>query len=81
MMMQPISDALFTAILFLVGLVVLAVSSVVLALRAKGDRSITWSGFGVCFNVTPCVNCRLRRKSDAIAANAVEREGGRNGLD
>lgn len=80
-MMQPISDTLFTAILFLVGFVVLAVSSVVLALRAKGDRAITWSGFGVRFSLTPCVNCRHRKKSDVIVANADEREGGRNDLD
>lgn len=70
--MHPISDALFTAILCLVGFVVLAVSSVVLALRAKGDRAITWSGFGVCFNVTPCVSCKLRKKTDVPEPNAAD---------
>lgn len=58
------NDTIFTAILFLAGVAVLAVSSVVLALRTKGDRTITWSGFGVCFNVTPCSSCKLRRKGD-----------------
>lgn len=58
------NDTIFTAILFLAGVAVLAVSSVVLALRTKGDRTITWSGFGVCFNVTPCSSCRLRRRED-----------------
>lgn len=58
------TDTILTGVLLLVGFVVLAVSSVVLALRAKGDRAITWSGFGVCFNVTPCTDCRLRRSND-----------------
>lgn len=70
--MHPISDALFTAILFLVGFVVLAVSSVVLALRVKGDRAITWSGFGVRFDVTPCVKCKLRRSTDVPELNATD---------
>lgn len=56
------TDTIFTAVVFLVGVVVLAASSVVLALRTKGDRAITWSGFGVCFNVTPCSSCKSRRK-------------------
>lgn len=75
-MIGPISDALVTAILFLVGFVVLAVSSVILALRAKGDRSITWSGFGVCFNVSPCFDCRLRRKTDVVTTPTTEESGG-----
>lgn len=58
------TDAIVTGLLLLVGFVVLAVSSVVLALRAKGDRAITWSGFGVRFNVTPCTDCRARRDAD-----------------
>lgn len=58
------SDTIFTALCFLAGVAVLAVSSVILALRVKGDRTITWSGFGVCFNITPCSSCKLRRKED-----------------
>ena len=58
------SDTIFTAILVLAGIAVLAVSSVILALRSKGDRTVTWSGFGVCFSVTPCSSCKLRRKGD-----------------
>lgn len=80
-MLQPINDTLVTAILFLVGFVVTAVSAVILALRTKGDRSITWSGFGVRFKVTPCVDCRLGRKTDVITTPATEEYGGKNDMD
>lgn len=80
-MIQPISDTLVTAVLFLVGFVVTAVSAVILALRTKGDRAITWSGFGVCFRVTPCVDCRLRRKTDVATTPTTEESGGKNDMD
>lgn len=56
------TETLLTAILALVGIVVLAISSVVMAIRAKGDRAITWSGFGVSFHISPCTDCPSHRK-------------------
>lgn len=47
------SDVLLTAALALVGVAVLSIATVVLALRVRGDRVVTWTGFGVSFRVTP----------------------------
>lgn len=57
------TDAILTAILGLVGMAVIAVSSVVMALKVGGDRSITWRGFGVSFEIRSCKSCVNGRKS------------------
>lgn len=57
------TDAIITAVLGLIGVVVIAVSSVVMALRVTGDKSITWRGFGVSFQIQPCKDCVNARKS------------------
>lgn len=51
------TDAILTAILGLLGIAVIAVSSVVMALKVTGDKSITWKGFGVSFQIQPCKDC------------------------
>lgn len=53
------SETLVTIVVAAIGVMVLCVASVVLALKTKGDRSITWSGFGVSFRVSPCAECKL----------------------
>lgn len=53
------SEALATVVIAAIGIVVLCFASVVLALKTKGDRSITWSGFGVVFRVSPCAECKF----------------------
>lgn len=57
------TDAIITAVLGLIGVVVIAVSSVVMALKVTGDKSITWRGFGVSFQIQPCKDCVNARKS------------------
>lgn len=57
------TDAILTAILGLMGVAVIAVSSVVMALKVSGDKSITWKGFGVSFQIQPCKDCVNVRKS------------------
>lgn len=57
------SETLATIVVAAIGIMVLCVASVILALKTKGDRSITWSGFGVVFRVSPCVECKLHTTS------------------
>lgn len=51
------SEALTTVAIAAVGILVLCVASVVLAVKTKGERVVTWSGFGVEFRVAPCRDC------------------------
>lgn len=62
------SDSIAALVVAAFGVMVLAVVSVVLALKTRGDRSITWSGFGVEFRVSPCSRCpaRAARSSDIL---------------
>lgn len=53
------SETLATIVVAAIGILFLCFASVVLALKTKGERAITWSGFGVVFKVTPCKNCRF----------------------
>lgn len=53
------SETLATIVVVAIGIMVLCVASVVLALKTKGDQSITWSGFGVVFRISPCMMCKL----------------------
>lgn len=53
------SETLATIVIAAIGAMVLCVASVVLALRTKGDRCVTWSGFGVVFRVGRCAECKL----------------------
>lgn len=54
---ELVSEALATVVVAAVGVMFLCLASVVLALKVKGDRSISWSGFGVVFRVSPCRDC------------------------
>lgn len=56
------TEALFTATLACVEVIALAVSSVVMAVTVKGDRVLTWSGFGVSFRISPCSDCPIKAK-------------------
>lgn len=58
------SEALATVVIAAIGIIVLCFASVVLALKTKGDRSITWSGFGVVFKVSPCRDCPVAAGRD-----------------
>lgn len=51
------SETLATIVIAAIGILFLCLASVVLALKTKGDRSISWSGFGVVFRVGPCRDC------------------------
>lgn len=51
------SETLIAPVLALVGVVVLCFCSIILALKVKGDKVITWRGFGVAFTVSPCRSC------------------------
>lgn len=51
------SEALATVVITAIGIIFLCFASVILALKTKGDRSITWSGFGIIFRVSPCRDC------------------------
>lgn len=57
-----ISESAFAAILMLLGVVVLCFCSIVLALKVRGDKVITWRGFGVTFTVCPCRECPVVTK-------------------
>lgn len=58
------SETLAAAILSIVGLVLVAVAFVVLALRTRGQKAVRWRGFGVTFEIRPCVDCKFRRSTD-----------------
>lgn len=49
------------------GLIVILLSCVVLAVRNKGEQTVSWKGFGVTFEIKPCGDCpnkklKLQRK-------------------
>lgn len=54
------SETLATVVVAALGIMFLCLASVVLALKTKGERVITWSGFGVEFRVRPCKNCKFK---------------------
>lgn len=53
------SETLATIAAAAIGIMILCVASVVLALKTKGNRCVTWSGFGVVFRVSRCTECKL----------------------
>lgn len=58
------SETLAAVVVAAIGIVFLCFASVILALKTKGDRSIQWSGFGIQFKVTPCVQCDRFNQED-----------------
>lgn len=59
--LSEVSETLATIVIAAIGIMFLCFASVVLALRMKGERSITWSGFGVEFRVSPCQHCKYTK--------------------
>lgn len=62
------SELFLTPILALIGVVVLCFCSIVLALKVKGDKVITWRGFGVTFAVRPCRERPITSRVDSHLA-------------
>lgn len=56
------SETLATVVIAALGIMFLCLASVVLALKTRGERVITWSGFGVEFRVSPCKSCKFANK-------------------
>lgn len=59
------SETLVTFVVAAIGVMLLCVASVMLALKTKGDRVITLSGFGVAFRVSPCCDCPVRARCES----------------
>lgn len=61
------SETIIAPVLALVGVLVLCFCSIILALKVKGDKVITWRGFGVAFTVCPCRECHVisKQREDA----------------
>lgn len=53
---------LVTVVLALVGVVTLAIASVAITLKGKGDRVVSWRGFGVQFEIRPCAGCAAAKQ-------------------
>lgn len=60
------SETVFAAVFAIVGLVVLCFSSVLLAIKVRGAKVITWRGFGVAFTMCPCRECPLATRPQHI---------------
>lgn len=59
------SETLLASIMALVGLLILCLASVVLAVKLKDDRAVTWHGFGVSFTIAPCRRCPRSTRSNS----------------
>lgn len=55
-----LSDPAISALLSLVGVVVLALTFIALAVHGKSNQVVTWKGFGVTFEIKPCRHCPLQ---------------------
>lgn len=51
---------MYLAVLGVVGIVVLSIAAAVTATRRSGERVVKWTGFGVAFEIRPCVKCRFK---------------------
>lgn len=56
-----LTDYVYTALFSLVGMCLLILSVVVLAIRGRSDRVVTWRGLGVTFEIKPCGKCPQRK--------------------
>ena len=50
-------DNLSAMVLAIVGVMALVIASVVIAVKGKGDKVVSWRGFGVQFEIRPCTSC------------------------
>lgn len=55
------SDYIIAAILSLGGVCFLILAVVVLAVRGRNDRAVSWRGLGVTFEIKPCARCGAKR--------------------
>lgn len=55
------TDYVYAGLLSLAGVCILIVSVVILAVRGKGDRAVSWHGLGVTFEIKPCNRCPIRK--------------------
>lgn len=49
-------------VMAILGLALILLSMVLLSTKGRGDKVITWRGFGVVFEIKPCRDCASRRK-------------------
>lgn len=59
------SDAIVTAAISVAGLLVLTLALVIIAVRGKSSRAVSWQGFGVRFEITPCSKCPELRQRES----------------
>lgn len=58
------TEQMTLTILSVLGVILLPLALVVVTVKGRGDKVVTWRGFGVVFEIKPCANCRVRRASD-----------------
>lgn len=56
-------DSVVTMLVSLVGLCVLALAFLAITVRSRGNQAISWSGFGVTFEIKPCATCMGYRRN------------------
>lgn len=52
-----VADSVITILVSIVGLCVLALAFLAITVRSRGNQAISWSGFGVTFEIKPCATC------------------------
>lgn len=50
-------DAITATLMSIVGLCILVLSFLAITVRSKGNQAVSWSGFGVTFEIKPCASC------------------------
>lgn len=58
------TESVLAIVSCVIGVIVLCFASIVLALKVKGDKIITWRGFGVAFMISPCHDCHFAQRRD-----------------
>lgn len=58
-----VADSVTTILVSIVGLCVLVFAFLAITVRGRGNQAVSWSGFGVTFEIKPCAKCEGYRRS------------------
>lgn len=52
-----LGESITTLLVSVVGLCVLVFAFLAITVRSRGNQAVSWSGFGVTFEIKPCATC------------------------
>lgn len=57
-----ITDSIVALGITVIGVLIVSISVIALAVRGKRDQVVVWRGFGVTFEIKPCVRCPMKER-------------------